>query len=53
VGLRAGLIKTITEPTNLIAVQLAVTVAKAARLVLYGTGTGISCSKCIFGIKNL
>ena len=31
VGLRAGLIKTLTEPTNLIAVQLAVTVAKAAR----------------------
>jgi hypothetical protein len=31
VGLRAGLAKTVTEPTNLIAIQLAVTVAKAAR----------------------
>lgn len=31
VGLRAGLTKTVAEPTHLIAVQLAVTVAKAAR----------------------
>ena len=31
VGLRAGLIKTVEEPVNPIAVQLAVTVAKAAR----------------------
>ena len=30
-GLRAGLVKTISEPVNQIAVQLAVTVAKAAR----------------------
>ena len=30
-GLRTGLVKTITEPVNQIAVQLAVTVAKAAR----------------------
>ena len=31
VGLRAGLAKTVTEPVNQIAVQLAVIVAKAAR----------------------
>jgi len=31
VGLRAGLVKTVSEPVNQIAVQLAVTVAKAAR----------------------
>ena len=31
VGLRAGLVKTVSEPVNQIAVQLGVTVAKAAR----------------------
>ena len=31
VGLRTGLVKTISEPVNQIAVQLAVTVSKAAR----------------------
>ena len=31
VGLREGLIKSVGEPVNQIAVQLAVTVAKAAR----------------------
>ena len=49
VGLRSGLAKTVTEPVNQIAVQLAVIVAKAAR---YERKVRSICTSCARKLRD-